>query len=208
MKKIAITQRLVENSSYYEIRESLDIKYCKLVDVCQLLPIVLPYEVDFINYFDDIGIDGVILTGGNDLDVCNINELSKKRDDFEKKLLEYCIVKEIPIFGICRGMQIIASFFGSTFKMIDGEVNKKEKIMVNSDSQYSSNLYKIDYVNSYHNFEIDQISDDFIVVATNKNSVIKAIEHKKYKIFAQMWHSEREKVFDINQINLIKEFFR
>ena len=42
---------------------------------------------------------------------------------------------------------------------------------------------------------------------TNENGIIKAMEHKKYKIFGQMWHSERENSFDKNQIRLIKNFF-
>jgi gamma-glutamyl-gamma-aminobutyrate hydrolase PuuD len=39
------------------------------------------------------------------------------------------------------------------------------------------------------------------------NNIIKAIEHKKYKIFAQMWHSERELNFDKQEVQLIKDFF-
>ena len=35
--------------------------------------------------------------------------------------------------------------------------------------------------------------------------MIKAMEHDRYKIFGQMWHSE-ENLFDKNQINLIKKF--
>jgi len=34
--------------------------------------------------------------------------------------------------------------------------------------------------------------------------IVKAIEHKKYKIFGQMWHSEREKPFNKNEMKLIR----
>lgn len=207
MKKIAITQRLIENSSYFEIREALDINYSKLLKACGFLPIILPYEVEFEEYFKNIKIDGVLLSGGNDLYSVNQNELSKKRDIYEKKLIEYSIKNGIPLFGICRGVQIIAEYFESTFKKVDNEVNSRSELIVNSSSKYYKSLKNIKEVNSYHNFAIDKLSDDFIVSATSKLGVIKAIEHKKYKIFAQMWHSERENFFSKSEIELIKDFY-
>jgi len=138
MKKIVVTQRLLENESYHEVREALDINYCSLLQECGYLPIVLPYEVDFKKYFNDIGIDGVLLSGGNDLNVCSKNSLSKKRDEFEVELLEYCIEQKIPVFGICRGMQLIAHYFGSSFKKVENEVNVRNKLIVKSGSLYVS----------------------------------------------------------------------
>lgn len=208
MKKIAITQRLIQNENYYEIREALDINYCKLVNACGFLPIVLPYEIEFNKYFEELRIDGVILTGGNDLNSCNCNELSKKRDIFEKKLLAYCIKNKIPILGICRGMQVIAEYFGSNFKYVENQVNIKHDLKVSENSKYKTYLKKLTKVNSFHNYEINNISNEFIISATDKINVIKAIEHKNHKIFAQMWHTEREKQFNDKEMDLIKGFFR
>jgi len=208
MKKIAITQRLIQNETYYEIREALDINYCKLLDSCGFMPIVLPYEVNFEKYFNKFEINGLMLTGGNDLNVFNKNELSKKRDDYEKKILKFCIKKKIPVFGTCRGMQLIADFFGSTFKKIDGEVNSKSNLKINKASIHAKLLSKFTTVNSYHNFSIDRISKNLLVSATNEKKIIKAIEHKTFKIFGQMWHAERENKIDHNDINLIKNFFK
>lgn len=208
MKKIGITQRLIENNSYYEIREALDINYSKLIGACNYMPIILPYEVNFKKYFDRLKISGVMLTGGNDLYVCNKNKLSKKRDDYEKKLLKYCIKKNIPVFGTCRGMQLIADFFGCTFKKVNGEVNARSKLIINENSSYANKLNKFDKVNSFHNFSIDKVCEDIIVSARNKKKIIKAIEHKKYKIFGQMWHSERENKLDNRDIKLIRDFFK
>lgn len=207
MKKIALTQRLIENGSYYEIRECLDVNYPKLIEACGFLPIILPYEIDFENYFKNIGIDGVILTGGNDLYSCNKNELSKKRDKFEKKLLQYCMKNNITVFGICRGMQVIAEYFGSAFNKVDNQKNIKHTLKININSKYNKELEKLKAVNSYHNFVIDKLSEQFIISATNEYNVIKAIEHKEYKIFAQMWHSERESPFIKDEIALIKKIF-
>jgi 3'(2'),5'-bisphosphate nucleotidase len=207
MKKIAITQRLIANDTYFEIREALDIDYAKVLSECGFLPIVLPYEMAFEKYFEEINIEGVFLTGGNDLSSCQENALSEKRDKFEKKLLNYCIKKDIPIFGICRGMQVIAEYFGSTFKEVENQVNVKHSIKVEQDSRYKVYLDRLGRVNSYHQFGIDVLSEELMISAKSEAGIIKALEHKKYKIFGQMWHTEREKPFISNEVALIKDFF-
>ena len=109
---------------------------------------------------------------------------------------------------MCRGTQLIADFFGSTFKKVDGEINVRSHLEINKASIYAKFLLKFDTVNSYHNFSIDRISKNLLVSATNEKKIIKAIEHKKFKIFGQMWHAERENKIEHNDINLIKNFFK
>ncbi|MBN2782742.1 MAG: gamma-glutamyl-gamma-aminobutyrate hydrolase family protein [Campylobacterales bacterium] len=207
MKKIAITQRLTQNDTYFEEREMLDTAWGRLFEQIDFLPIVLPYECDFKNYFDSLEIDGILLSGGNDLNSLNPNELSQKRDAFELKIIKYAIENSIPLFGVCRGMQIIAKYFNASFEQVNNQVNIKHKLKVNEKSKYFDKLTKIKTVNSFHNYAIKDICDEFIISATNEKNMIKAIEHKKHKIFAQMWHSERVVPFDKNELNLIKEFF-
>lgn len=207
MKKILITQRLAENESYFEQREILDVSWGRLFKKIDILPIVLPYECDFKSYFENIEIDGVLLSGGNDLNSLNQNKLSLKRDAYELKLIEYCSFHNIPLFGVCRGMQVIAKYFDATFKKVDNQVAIKHKIKVDKNSKYFKYLKKLEEVNSFHNFAIDRISDEFLVSATSEDKIIKAIEHKELKIFAQMWHSERVSPFNEYELNLIKEFF-
>ena len=207
MKVIAVTQRLVLNQNYYEMREALDVRWGELFKKINFVPIILPIEIQFKKYFNFLKIDGIILTGGNDLYSTNKNTMSLKRDNFEKKLIKYGIKKNIPILGMCRGMEVIAEYFGADFKKVKNQVGIRHKLKVNKTSKYFSHLSKISTVNSFHNYAINEMPLDFIESAWNKNGVVKAIEHKKYKIFGQMWHSERERLFDKNQINLIKNFF-
>ena len=198
---------MILNDSYYELRESLDIKWGKLFKKLDFLPIILPFEYDFEQYFKTIEIDGILLTGGNDLNSLNPNDNSKRRDNFELKLIKYGIKNNIPIFGICRGMQIIAKYFNANFKKVDNQINIRHNLNINKMSRYYDILTKINQVNSFHNYAIDTINDDFIISATDEKGIIKAIEHKSYKIFGQMWHSEREDNFNKNELKLIREFF-
>lgn len=207
MKKIAITQRLMLNESYYELREALDVRWACLFKELDFLPIVLPIEYNFEEYFKEIDIDGVLLTGGNDLYSINNDKVAQQRDIFEKKLIKYSIVNNIPIFGVCRGVQIIAEYFGAEFKEVQNQVATKHTLKVNKKSKYFKELNKINIVNSFHNYAVEQLSDSFLISATNDNGIIKAIEHKEYKIFGQMWHSEREGVFIKEELVLIRDFF-
>ena len=79
-KNIAITQRLVLNDSYYELREALDIKWGNLFQILNFLPIVLPIECDFEKYFTTIDIGGILLTGGNDINIYKPSKISFQRD--------------------------------------------------------------------------------------------------------------------------------
>ncbi len=207
MKKIAVTQRLVLNDNYYELREALDVNWGVMFEKLDFLPIVLPLEYSFEKYFKLLNIDGIILTGGNDLNVVNENMISKKRDIYEQKLIKHAIEMNIPLFGICRGMQIIADFFGSDFNEVKDQVAIRHKLKINKDSKYFVSLNKIKEVNSFHNYAVKTIPAEMLVSAMSEDGIIKAIEHKKYKIFGQMWHSEREDPLSEIELNLIKEFF-
>ena len=79
--------------------------------------------------------------------------------------------------------------------------------MPNSASKYYKGLS--DLKKSTHLITIkDSITSDFIVSARKTDGLIKAIEHKKYKIFAQMWHSEREDPYNEVEMEMIKNFFK
>ena len=65
-------------------------------------------------------IDGLLMPGGGDIDPCHYNEfryhvngiskikgVSKSRDALELQLCQKALEANIPIFGICRGIQIM-----------------------------------------------------------------------------------------------------
>ena len=198
MKKIAITQKVIENKDYLELREALDIRWGELFKELDFLPIVLPINYDFKRY----DFDGVILSGGNDVGEFDF------RDKFELDLIKYCIENDIAVLGICRGLQIIAKYFGSSLKKVKGQVNIRHKLSVNKNSKYDFILKEIKKVNSFHNFSIEKIGNELLISAWNEDkSIIKAIEHKNKKIFATMWHPEREQPFVKEELELVRIFF-
>jgi len=207
MRKICITQRLAEVTEYNEIRNSLDIRWQELLLSIDFIPIPLPLNVE-LHLHKDLEISGIILTGGNDLFSQSQNELSILRDKHEKQCIKYAIEKSIPILGICRGMELIAEYFGSTLKIIENHIAKHHKICSTTEHEYHKQFNNIEYVNSYHKYAIDILGNDLEAVAIcPEDNVIEAIRHKSYKIFGQMWHPERDNPFDLNNCHIISSFF-
>jgi putative glutamine amidotransferase len=175
----------------------MDLKY---------LPVVLPIEYDYKMIFSNIKIDAVILTGGNDLYTVSNSDLSLKRDNFERGILEVCLDKKIPVWGICRGMQIIAHYFDAEIKPVKNHAGTVHNLLVSEETKFKRELENLNAVNSYHDFAVDNISNDFVISARSNDGIIEAIEHKKYKIFAHMWHPERQNPFVPEEISLINSF--
>ncbi len=205
MKKIGITQRLEYIESHKEIRESLDIRWYDLLRYWKYEPVVLSSKMNISEHIANLNLSGIIFTGGNDLSVISYTEINKLRDDFEKKLITFCVNNNIRILGVCRGMQIMAHYFGASFKKVDNHVANEHIIKVDLDSCLHDMLGN-EYVkvNSYHNYCIDNINHpDFDIVARSNDGAIESIASKSKQSLGIMWHPEREVSFN----NWVKGFF-
>ena len=207
MKKIAITQRLELHTPYNEVRDMLDVRWAHLFESLGFLPIILPTHYSCSRYFEHLSIDGIIFSGGNDLSSVTSNPLSAVRDAFERTLLDYAVEHNVPIFGMCRGAQLIAEYFGGKLFVVQGHAGTRHRLIVSPDSAYKHLLADIREVNSYHNYGIGDLPDDIIVSAHSPDGVVKAFEHTRHRIFCQMWHTERENPFSEDEVKLIKAFF-
>ena len=194
MKKIFVTQR--ESVVSNEKRDCLDDRWLTFTDKCDIIPVLIPNNKSILKaYISDLQCDGIILSGGG-----NIYSLGgdKRRDEIETLLIEHSINKNIPLIGVCRGMQKIQDFFGISLEKVEGHVQEKQEIYINK---------KIHEVNSFHDYGTFNNNDNFDIWAAGKDKIVKAIKHKKFRISGIMWHPER--ILPIRQfdINLFKEFF-
>lgn len=96
------------------------------------LPVLLPRTTD-----EDIvcelldHIDGLLLAGGEDVHPSRFGEeklpacgmIDEVRDEFEFLLLKHALERRMPIFGICRGIQVLAVALGATlFQDIESQL--------------------------------------------------------------------------------------
>jgi|TARA_B100000315_G_scaffold235023_1_gene249541 putative glutamine amidotransferase len=199
----------MEVEEYGETREELDIRWGGFLSQCGLLPVPVPLKANMEKYFDLIKPHGILLTGGNNLQCMNPNDpLSRVRDDFEFELIDRGIKKQLPIVGVCRGMQMIAHYFGLSITKCSGHVGKSHPIKVNPNTMVGRFFELNSTVNSYHNFCISNNSEKFVTSAKMlDDEVIEGIEHIKQKIIGIMWHPERVDGFLSRDIKLFQYFF-
>ncbi len=177
--------------------------------------IIPPFDKD--NALIDIldRIDGVILTGGADIDPDFFNEtkldsvsVNPRRDMQELMLVRLAMNRNIPILGICRGIQVIAaSMGGGLFQDIEEQYGKftlqhnpnedikepKHSIIFSEDSLLR-NLFgkeRIE-VNSFHHQAVRSVPEGFKVTARATDGIIEGIESERFfPIIGVQWHPER-----------------
>ncbi|MEP6928228.1 MAG: gamma-glutamyl-gamma-aminobutyrate hydrolase family protein [Ginsengibacter sp.] len=195
--------------------------------------IKLSYKDD--NYNDVEKCDGIILTGGEDVNprlynqpeylaYCNPKDIDEKRDEFEWKILQHTEEKQKPVLGICRGLQFVNVFFGGTLipdipvlgkfnhsKFQDG--NDREHLI---EIDTNSELYKITSqengeINSAHHQSADMPGFGLVANAMSPDGIIEGMERKepegKSFLLLVQWHPERMKNLESIFSKNIKQTF-
>ncbi len=207
MMRIGITQRLLSDDITGEIRSGLDIRWYHLFDRAGWYPVVIPIYKGILQYLEESGLDGIIISGGNDLSIIAPSPLSRMRDEIEMDVIDWSITNGLPLFGVCRGMQIIAEYFGSTLERVEGHVSTTHSLNVSKESTLYRLMRSLKEVNSFHRYGVTSVNDGFIVSATSPDGVIEAFEHREYRIYGQMWHPERNEPFSNIDLNFMSSFF-
>lgn len=177
-----ITLRVDEFDATGEIREGVDRKLVQFIESMGFSCILLSnYSSDLLPELSNMNLSLVVLSGGNDVGHY------KERDIWEFKLLDFARVRGIPVFGICRGMQMINIFFGGRINRVDGHVRSAHPI------NFGMNSKQAILVNSFHNFGIYRsgLGNDLMVEAQADDGVIECFRHVSLPWRGISWHPER-----------------
>lgn len=200
---------------HYTLEDTIEHAYLDYFQNLGFYPILISNRVDFSNLFYNISFSGVVFTGGLDISSNNLpikDEIANLRDSFEYQLLSYSIQNNIPVFGICRGLQIINSYFGGSIsRNIAGHVIKEHPIIFEADYGSVFKMNQSIIVNSFHNhglFKQDLSSELNVLCSCASDNLVEGIFHSKIPILAIQWHPERQEK-ENNLINqMIKNFFQ
>ena len=206
MKRIAVTQRVDIISSYKERRDALDQRWITFLQTINLLPILVPNNISYVQQLIEAkSIDGILLTGGNSL--VKYGGDAPERDEVEKLLIEFAYSKNLPLLGVCRGMQMVQDYFNNSLCEVDGHVATRHSLVVKEGLRISNVVNRYQDVISFNKYGAYKVKGDLLSVAHSLDDVVMAVEHKEHKIFGVMWHSERETPFNNNDKDMFKEIF-
>ena len=157
------------------------------------------------NITDLSGVDGLLLAGGTDVDPAlygaegeaGADEPDRVRDGLEGALLDEALERDLPVLGICRGLQFLNVHLGGTLRQhIEGHKRPKVRdvhgIAIAPGSRLESILGEREYVvNSRHHQGADRVGTGLAVTATAPDGVVEALELPGRRfVLAVQWHPE------------------
>ena len=174
-------------------------------------PVIIPPVADkevLMNTLDHI--DGLILSGGGDINPLYCGEeptpglhgINSERDLPELLIVRMAYNRQLPMLGICRGIQTLAMALGGK---VDQDIKASVKHSQDADRsepthsvdiEKDSTLYNIYkettlLVNSFHHQAVSEPGSKFRVVARSKDGIAEAMESAEYKsIVGVQWHPE------------------
>ncbi len=195
-----------------------DFDYVEGVAQAGGVPVVLPPVVGHRDAGDIVGsLDGLLLSGGSDLHPSYYGEeplpeldiVIPERDEFEVALLKAALRRGIPIFGICRGMQVLNAALGGTlYQDIPSQLGPEGLRHCQETPKWQA-THEVEVrggsaaagitggdtvkVNSYHHQAIKDLAEDLVVSAYAADGIVEAVESRDLSsrwIVAVQWHAE------------------
>ena len=168
------------------------------------LPVHVPMDVDPVALASRL--DGLLITGGTDVDPARYGaephpellQVEPDRDEIEFALLDSAIEKDVPVLGICRGLQVINIFDGGSVHQHVPPHWQKDKPPESiehgvefKDGSVLQRLYGPSLqVNTIHHQTVDRPGTHLTVTAIADDGEVEGLEHDGAPVVAVQWHPE------------------
>lgn len=194
--RIAITQRVERVASYGERRDCLDQQWAVFMESLDLLALPVPNHLHSpARWLEALEVDGLLLTGGNDLaGLPGASNMAPERDQTEMALLTAASERQMPVLGVCRGMQVINQWLGGTLEPVTGHTAVRHPL----NGRPTEPLFEaFRDVNSFHDWGITPggLAETLEAQLYSDDGCVEAFIHKSLPWAGIMWHPEREAPF-------------
>lgn len=183
MKAVLVSQRIADNHTYPERRDALAHDWAALFAAYDILPVLVPNVARDPSVYFGLGVTGLLLTGGDNMGPPGEPTV---RDVTERHLVEGALARRLPIFGVCRGLQVLNRHFG-------GQVATTLPEPHVGDHDVTLGNGTVQRVNSFHNQGVmrDGVAPSLVAFAETAGGVIEAVRHASLPVVAVQWHPER-----------------
>lgn len=177
--------------------------YARAVVEAGGLPMYLPFDADPTDVIERL--DGVLLTGGADMNpalygqaIDGSIDIEDQRDQLELRLLDDALEQEVPVLGICRGLQVINVHAGGTLHQhvpahahLDDDGAKIAHEVYFEPTSTMGNIYgETQLVNSLHHQSVNALGENLAVTGRAPDGSVEAIERTDAPVIAVQWHPE------------------
>jgi putative glutamine amidotransferase len=209
----------------------VDLNYIGSIEDAGGVPCIIPYIKDqgLISHYCEM-LDGLMLIGGADVAPERYRQEplpsefapTPERDEFEINFLQVFKETGKPVFGICRGIQLLNVAFGGTLiqdipSMLNrvhhmqgvGSLEIAHEVRIDPDSIIALLLGPEDVeVNSFHHQSVESVGGGLRAVGHSEEGIIEVVEHENHPfMLAVQWHPERMRN-DKRQLSLFKSFVK
>ena len=209
---IGITMDTRDEGAFYQ----LGFDYAKSVEKAGGLPLGIPYKTD-LSLIPQIvdALDGVLFTGGNDLDPALYGEtwhpkavrIDPDRQNFELELLAEVEKRRTPALAICLGCQLLNVYRGGSLYQFlpevtqeqdhrragEGQPIRRHGVKIEADSAIGRAIGKTEISsNTYHKQAVKTVGRGLRVTAMSDDGIIEGLEDPSFPLLAAVqWHPER-----------------
>lgn len=198
-------------------RYQLNCAYADAVQLAHGVPLVLPFsDRDAVIEAMLEAIDGLLISGGaSDIDPAEYGEERRprcgpaipERTDFERALLTRALERDLPVLGVCGGMQLVNVVLGGSLHQdLPTEVPQAGVHQQENDRRQPSHAVDVSpgsrlsravgegrlMVNSTHHQAVRRLGEGVVVTARATDGVVEAFEvPKRHFVMGVQWHPEQ-----------------
>ena len=179
MQKLSVNNKSIDTILVLDFGSQYTQLIARRVRESNVYSEIYPWDIDE-NKIKDLNPKGIILSGGP----------NSVTESYTPRAPQCIFDLNIPILGICYGMQTLAEQMGGHVESVAHKEFGHAELEIVSDSRLFNKLNKKTNVWMSHGDQVQDLPDDYELLASTSTAPIAAMQHKKLPIYAIQFHPE------------------